>query len=200
MRKMLLSLAVLALTASPALAGKYNKVVSVGDKAPTFSGIPATTPTGEDASLSLSDLKEDVVVLVFLNNHCPYVTAVEDRLIDFANDYKGKSVKLVGVSVVDSDKLDSIKDHLKSKKENFLYGLDGSQAIGKAYGASNTPQFFVLDKDRVIRYTGAMDDAPMKEASAKKHYVRDAVDAVLAGKTPEVEETKAIGCGVRYSN
>ena len=66
MRKFLLSVAAVALVASPALAGKYNKKVSVGDKAPTFSGIPATTPKGEEASLSLGDMKEDVVVLVFL--------------------------------------------------------------------------------------------------------------------------------------
>lgn len=202
MRKWFLSLAVLALVASPALAGpgKFNKVVAPGDKAPTFSGIPAVLD-GQDASLTLSDLKEDVIVLVFLNNECPYVTAVEDRLIDFANDYKGKSVKLVGVSVVDSPRhrLADIKAYSKKRGENFVYGYDESQAIGRAYGASNTPQFFVLDKDRVIRYTGAMDDSPMNGDTAKKHYVRDAVNALLKGEAPAVAETRAIGCGVHYS-
>jgi peroxiredoxin len=203
MRKWFLSIAAVALVAGTVFAapGKYNKVVSVGEKAPAFSGIPAVIGD-QDASLTLSDLKEDVVVLVFLNNACPYVTAVEDRLIDFANDYKGKSVKLVGVSVVDASnhRLPNIKEHVKKRGENFVYGYDESQAIGKAYGATNTPQFFVLDKDRVIRYTGAMDDSPTKEDQVKKRYVRDAVDALLAGKAiPESEqETKAVGCGVGY--
>ena len=75
MRKSLLSLAVLALVAAPAFAGKYNKVVSVGDKAPTFAGIPAVDGR-QGRHLSLGDIKEDVVVLVFLANHCPVVVAV----------------------------------------------------------------------------------------------------------------------------
>ncbi len=199
MRKLFLSLAALALVASPAFAGRYNKVVSVGEKAPSFSGIPATTKGGDDASLTLSDLKEDVVVLVFLGNHCPVVQAYEDRLIDFTNDYKGKSVKVVGVSVNDNpqDKLPQIKTYMKDKGSNYLYGYDESQQIGRAYGATNTPQFFVLDKDRVIRYMGAMDDN-MNESKVKKTYLRDAVDALLKGDSPEVSETQPKGCGVQY--
>ena len=97
MRKLILSLVALAVVGSTAVAGKYNKVISVGEKAPVFSGIPAAEGT-KDATLNLADIKEDVVVLVFLANHCPVVTAYEDRIIDFANDYKGKSVKLIGIS------------------------------------------------------------------------------------------------------
>jgi len=198
MRKMVLALAGLALVASPAFAGKFNKVISVGDQAPTFSGIPAVIGD-QDASLSLSDIKEDVVVLVFLGNHCPVVLAYEDRLIDFVNDYKGKNVKVVGVSVNDNDqdRLPQIKEFVKKKGSNYVYGYDETQAIGRAYGATNTPQFFVLDKARKIRYTGAMDDN-MKEDKVTKTYLRDAVDALLAGKTPEVDETRPVGCGVQY--
>lgn len=200
MRKLALTLAGLALFAAPAFAGKYNKVVSVGDKAPTFSGIPAAQGD-QDTSLSLSDIKEDVVVLVFLANHCPVVLGYDDRIIDFANDYKGKSVKVVGVAVSNQkqDLLPGIKKHIQDKSIPYVYGSDETQAIGKAYGAVATPQFFVLDKDRVIRYTGAMDDSPRSEASVKKTYLKDAVDALLAGKTIEVSETKAVGCGIGYS-
>jgi peroxiredoxin len=201
MRKILLSLAVVAL-AVPVFADHYNKAVKIGDKAPDFSGIPAYAPNGEQTSLSLSDLKEDVVVLVFLGNHCPVVLACDDRIIDFANDYKDKPVKLVAVSVndIDQDKLPGIKEHMKEKKINYSYGYDESQAIGHAYGATNTPHFFVLDKERKIRYIGAMDDNARTEAKVTKHYLRDAVDALLAGKTPAVEETRADGCGVTYKS
>src|SRR3954454_17113678 len=99
MRKMFLSLAVLALVASPALAGEYNKVISVGQKAPSFTGIPAVMGSKE-ATVDLNNLaKDNVVVLVFLANHCPVVTDYEDRIIDFANDYKDKGVKVVAVCV-----------------------------------------------------------------------------------------------------
>ena len=137
MRKILLSLAVVAL-AVPVFADHFNKVVKVGDKAPDFSGIPAVSPSGEQSSLTLSDLKEDVVVLVFLANHCPVVQACDDRIIDFANDYKDKPVKLVAVSVndIDQDRLPGIKQHMKDKKLNYTYGYDESQAIGHAYGAT----------------------------------------------------------------
>ncbi len=198
MRKIALSLVVLSLVAVPVFAGKYNKKVSVGEKAPVFTGIPAVQ-NGEDTSISLPDIKEDVVVLVFLGNHCPVVQAYEDRLIDFTNDYKGKGVKVVGVSVNnnDSDRIPAIKTYMKEHKSNYVYGYDETQAIGHDYGATNTPQFFVLDKERKIRYMGAMDDS-QNEAKVSKTYLRDAVEALLKGETPAVDETRPAGCGVQY--
>ncbi len=71
---------------------------------------------------------------------------------------------------------------MKENKSNYIYGYDESQAVGKAYGATKTPQFFVLDKERKIRYTGAMDDN-QREDKVTKTYLRDAVDAVLKGET-----------------
>jgi glutathione peroxidase-family protein len=198
MRKFALSLVVLSLVAAPAFAGKFNKVISVGDKAPDFSGVPAVE-NGEDKSLTLSDIKEDIVVVVFLANHCPVVRQYEDRVIDFTKDYKDKGVKVVGfaVSQASGDKLPGIKDYMKENKSNYIYGYDESQAVGRAYGAIATPQFFVLDKERKIRYTGAMDDNG-REDKVKKTYVRDAVDALLKGETVEVTETQPKGCGVQY--
>jgi peroxiredoxin len=200
MRKTFLTIAALGLMASPVFAGKFNKTVSVGEKAPTFAGIPALY-NGQDATVTLSDIKEDVVVLVFLGNHCPVVVGYEDRLIDFTNDYKGKSVKVVGVAVgrQEGDKLPGIKDYMKEKGSNYLYGYDETQAIGKAYGATNTPQFFVLDKNRKIAYMGAMDDNPPKEEAVKTKYLRNAVDAVLKGESPEISETRPVGCGIGYA-
>jgi len=202
MRKVLLSLAVVSLVTFSAFAGKYNKVISVGDKAPNFSGVPAVQ-NGEDTSLSLSDLKEDVVVVVFLANHCPVVKAYEDRLIEFTNAYKDKGVRVVGISVsnpkLEQDKIPGIKEYTKEHKSNYIYGYDETQAIGKLYGAVATPQFFVLDKERKIRYTGALDDS-QREDAVKETYLKNAVDALLSGKTPAVEETKAKGCSITYKN
>jgi thiol-disulfide isomerase/thioredoxin len=198
MRKAILSLVVVAAVAIPALAGKFNKVVSVGDKAPPISGLPAVY-NGEETSFSLPDVKEDIVVVVFLANHCPVVRAYEDRIIEFTKDYKEKGVKVVGISVskMEEDKLPGIKSYTKDKGSNYIYGYDETQAVGKAYGATNTPQFFVLDKERKIRYTGQMDNS-QDETKVTKTYLRDAVNAVLEGKSPEVDETRAQGCGISY--
>jgi len=202
MRKMLLSVAVLALVVSPALAGeKYNTKITIGDKAPDFSGIPAYDAAAkQDASLTLSDIKEDVVVVFFSGNHCPMVQQYEDRIIEFVSSVKGKSVKVVGIAVgdIDEDRLPGIKKFTADKGSNYIYGYDESQALGKAYGATKTPEFFVLNKDRKIVYAGALDDNP-NEGKVKKTYVKDAVAAVLSGKTPEVSTSKAVGCGIHYT-
>src|SRR5690606_11059894 len=144
MRRGILALAVLALAVAPALAGpgKYNKTVAPGDKAPTFSSLPAILGDGE-TSVSLADVKEEVVVLVFPGKPCPSVTAVEDRLIDLASDYKGKGVKVVGVCVTplperagadyqeyaQQDTLPMIAKRVKEKGYNFVYARDDSQDI-----------------------------------------------------------------------
>src|SRR5262249_17727016 len=138
---------------------------------------------------------------VFLANHCPVVVGYEDRLIEFTNEMKGKPVKVVGIAVstMPQDKIAGIKDYMKEHKSNYLYGYDETQEIGKLYGATNTPQFFVLDKERKIRYTGAMDNSPQDESKVSKNYLRDAVNAVLKGESPEVDETRAVGCGISYN-
>jgi peroxiredoxin len=206
MRKSVLSLAVVFVASAVALAapGKFNKKVSIGEKAPVFSGIPAVMGS-EETSISLPDIKEDVVVLLFMANHCPVVVACEDRVIDMVNSYKGKSVKFVGVAVSgrgsrDQDNLPAIKARVKDKGYNYVYGFDETQKIGKDYGATNTPHVFVLDKDRVIRYMGSIDDNHMNLTKVKKTYLKDAVDALLAGKaiSEESAETRAVGCGISY--
>jgi len=199
MRKVLLSLAAVSLVAVSAFGGEFNKVVSVGDKAPMITGLPAIQ-NGEESSFSLPDVKEDVVVVVFLANHCPAVQGYEDRLIEFTAAYKDKGVKVVGVAVslMDQDKIPGIKHYTKEHKSNYVYAYDETQAVGKAYGAVVTPQFFVLDKERKIRYTGALDDS-QREDKVSKTYLKDAVEALLSGKTPAVQETQAKGCGISYA-
>jgi thiol-disulfide isomerase/thioredoxin len=200
MRKMILSLAVLAL-ATPAFA---QSKVKVGDKAPVFSGIPAVTAKGEATTLNLGDMKKDVVVIAFLANHCPAVVAYEDRIIDFVNKNQGKSVEVVAICCTDPDSsygkqddLKMIEAKIKEKGYNFAYGFDGEGTSGKAYGAVATPHFFVLNKDRELVYAGAMDN-DNNEAKANKSYLQAAVDAALKGETPETTITRARGCGISY--
>ncbi|ADV61168.1 alkyl hydroperoxide reductase/ Thiol specific antioxidant/ Mal allergen [Isosphaera pallida ATCC 43644] len=208
MRSLALSLTAVLFLVAPAFGAdvKYNNQITIGQKAPGFSGIPATTPTGEDTSISLDECKEDVVVLVFLANHCPVVVAYEDRIIELADSFKGKSVKFVGVCCttapgqVEQDNLAAIKERVKEKGYNFVYGYDETQAIGKAYGARVTPEFFVLDKNRNVVYAGALDDSPQNPANAKKFYLKDAINAALNGETVATPTTRAVGCGIRYQN
>ena len=195
-RRLFAVLAGLAVLTSVAFAGKFNKTLSVGDAAPSWSRIIGT----DDKPHSLKDYKAaKVVVLTFTCNHCPVAQAYEDRLVGFVNRYKDKGVRLVAVNCNrnSADGLDAMKEHAKEKGFNFDYLFDESQQIGRNYGAAVTPHVFVLDKDRKIAYMGAWDNS-MDPAKVEHHYVRDAVDALLAGKKPEVTESRQFGCGIQY--
>jgi tetratricopeptide (TPR) repeat protein/peroxiredoxin len=180
--------------------GRYNRAVAIGDPAPAFSGIPAVM-SGEEHSVSLRDIKEDVVVIAFLSPRSPATAAYEDRIKEFVNDYREKGVKLVAISPGgdESARVSSIKEYIHEHKSNYIYAYDEGQSIGRAYGATTTPQFFLLDKERRIRYAGMMDDNK-DEAKVAKNYLRDAVNAVLSGKNPAVVETRSAGESIKYKH
>jgi peroxiredoxin len=175
-------------------AGEFNKKLNVGDAAPSFSKLE-----GVDGKMhSLSDLKKDVAVVIITCNHCPVAVAYEDRIIDFTKKF-GDKVDVVAINVnnLEADKLPAMKVRAKDKGFNFSYIYDPTQQIGKAYGASVTPEFFVIGKDRKITYMGAMDDSN-NPASAKTNYLEAAVEAALKGSAPATKETRARGCSVKY--
>ncbi len=170
--------------------------VKIGDTAPKFAGIVGI----DDKEHGLADFKDaKLVVLVFTCNHCPVAVAYEDRLVALQKDYKAKGVQVVAVNVntIEADRLDKMKERAKAKKFNFPYLYDSTQKIGHDYGATVTPHVFVLNADRKVVYTGAVDDK-MDAKEVKKRYLRDALDALLVGKTPPEAVTKQFGCGIRY--
>ena len=188
------------------LAGKYNSVVTIGMTAPVFNNLPGT----DGKSYSMSDFREDVLVLVFLANHCPWVRGGERDLIQLVNDFKGKSVRIVGIGVNlrQEDVIPAMKERASKVGYNFLYLHDPSQEIGRKYGATHTPGYFVLNKERKIVYTGLLTNSPavMEGASPryvngdpKEFYVRDAINAALSGRPVAVTETRAQGCTVEYT-
>jgi MoaA/NifB/PqqE/SkfB family radical SAM enzyme len=128
--------------------------------------------------------------------------AYEDRIIELTKKYasdKGSKVGVVAINVNtnNTDKLDKMVERAKNKGFNFPYLYDETQKIGRDLGASVTPEFFVLNKDRKIVYMGALDDS-MKAGDVTKKYVEDAVDATLKGEKISVTETRPRGCGVQY--
>lgn len=179
-------------------AGKYNPVLSVGDQAPTWKKLPAT----DGKSYSSDSFKnKEVLVIAFTCNSCPYAVDYEDRLNHLAKKYAAHdspvAVLAVNVNLVPADSLDKMKEQAEKKQFSFPYLFDASQKMGQEFGATRTPEFFVLNKARKVVYMGAMDDAT-DASKVKKHYVELAVEAALKGKQPETKETIAIGCNVRY--
>ena len=192
-----LAVAGLALLVRPADAGKYNKKLKIGDVAPTWSGLPGV----DGREHSLADLKDkDVVVLVITCNHCPVAQAYEGRIVSFAKKFAGgpdSKAALVAINVnnLEADKLPRMKERAKQKGFTFAYLYDASQQVGRAYGASVTPEFFVLNKDRKVVYMGSMDN---DQGNPTIDYLSPAVEAALGGQAPKVAETRAFGCSVKY--
>jgi len=190
---------ILVLTvAGSTLAGEYNKKLNVGDPAPEWKELPGT----DGQKHSLADLKaKDTVVVVFTCNSCPIALDYEDRIISFAKNHAGAdsrvAVVAINVNTIAEDRLDKMKIRAEKKKYNFPYLYDESQKIAKDFGASYTPEFFVLDKSRKIVYMGAMDDKN-NESEAKTNFLEPAVAAALKGEKAPKGETLARGCMIRF--
>ena len=173
--------------------------LEIGQQAIDFK-LPATD--GKDYSLSnFKDAK--MLVIVFSCNHCPYVVGSEARMIRFANDFIPRGVKMVAINSNETEQhpMDSFElmvTRAQEKKFPWVYLRDESQEVALAYGALRTPHFYVFDAQRMLRYTGRMDDNPKNEALAKTHELRDAVEAILAGHKPAVEKTNPLGCNVKW--
>jgi peroxiredoxin len=178
-----------------AAKAKFNKVVSIGDAAPDWADLPGV----DDKTHSLADYREaKVVVVVFTCNHCPVAKMYEERLMEFARKYEQK-VQVVAISVSHNgaDGLAKMKARAAEKGFPFPYLYDESQKSARTYGATVTPHFFVLDHDRKIAYLGAFDDNFDRD-KVEKHYLADAVEALLAGNEPRVKESLQRGCAIEY--
>jgi peroxiredoxin len=184
-------------TAGP---GKYNKVLAPGDQAPAWENLEGT----DGKKHALADLKDkDFVVVVFTCNSCPVAEAYEPRIIAFAEKYAKPDAKValvaINVNTIKADALPAMKLRAQKKKYPFPYLYDPTQQIARKYGALFTPEFFVLDKDRKVIYTGAMDNkTPPGEPNAL--YLESVIQSALAGKNPNATETSAAaGCKIRFN-
>lgn len=190
-------LALAAVLVAPVSAGEFNKKVNIGDQAPTFEKLPGV----DGKTVSSADFdKKDVLIIAITCNKCPVAVAYEDRMIEFAKKYSAKADSKVGfvainVNHAEADGLAKMKERAEEKGFNFPYLYDESQAIGRSLGASVTPEFFVLNKERKIVYMGAFDD---DQKEPKTHFLADAVDATLKGSAVQNAESRARGCGVKY--
>lgn len=186
------------------------KTLQPGQKAPDFN-LPAT----DGKSYSLEDFKNaQLLVIVFTCNHCPTAQAYEKRLISLADTYRSKGVEFVAISPNDpsaislselgysdlSDNLEEMKIRAKDMNYNFPYLYDGeTQEASISYGPVATPHAFVFDKNRILRYSGRIDDTENPYVAPKNKDLRNALDALLSGKEPEAAVTKTFGCSIKWA-
>ncbi len=155
-----------------------------------------------------------ILVVVFTCNHCPTAQDYQERIKAITADYKSKGVALVAINPNDanalrydelawsdmSDSFAEMKIRAQDQHYNFPYLYDGdTETVAKAYGPVATPHAFVFDSARKLRYEGAIDDSQRAD-HVTKHYLRDALDALLAGQAPAVAQTKLIGCSIKWAS
>jgi peroxiredoxin len=150
---------------------------------------------------SFSDAK--VLVIIFMCNHCPYVQAVLDRMIQIQADYKDKGVQFVGINSNDAenypeDSFDGMKQVVEEKGINFPYLFDESQGVARTYQAQCTPDIYVYDQDRKLAYHGRIDDNWQEPENVTKQELREALDALVAGKKPAEDQNPSMGCSIKW--
>ncbi len=170
----------------------------LGSSAPDFS-LPAT----DGNTYALDDFDPDVLVVMFICNHCPYVKAVLDRLVELGNTWGPDEVALVAISSNDTerypqDDFDSMRELAEEKEFPFPYLFDESQEVARAYKAVCTPDFFVFDDQRRLAYAGRLDDNWKKPEEVTQRDLRDAVQALLDGDRPDEEQHPSMGCSIKW--
>jgi len=153
--------------------------------------------------VSLSDYPDAKgYIVIFTCNTCPYAVMYEDRINELNKKYESQGYPVIAIMPNDTemkpdDSLDKMKVRAEEKGFTFPYLIDAEQTIFPQYGASKTPHVYLLDKNRVVKYIGAIDDNPQNAEEAKEKYVENAIAAIEAGKEVDPSTTKAIGCGIK---
>jgi len=173
-----------------------------GDEAPEFSlqGVDGKTYTLETFADS------DALLLVFTCNHCPYAQAKFGLLNELADEYEDAAV--VGINPNDAeeypeDSFEKMQEYVESGEIDYdAYLRDESQEVARAYGAVCTPDPFLFRRDDDawrLAYHGRLDDAPNPDEEPSAFYIRDAIDAVLAGEEVDIEEQPSRGCSIKWT-
>jgi peroxiredoxin len=201
MTKKIVSLFVFAVMAISMISGQGYKV---GDKATDFR-----LKNVDGSHVSMSDYPDAKgFVVVFTCNHCPYAVAYEDRLIELNNTYKAKGFPVIAINPNDPaleprDSYENMQKRAKEKGFTFPYLVDEGQEVFPEYGATRTPHIFLLKRtgeDLVVSYIGAIDDNHQDPDAVEERFLANAINAVMEGRSPEPDYTRAIGCGIKSAN
>jgi peroxiredoxin len=182
-----------------------------GAAAPDFN-----LPGIDGKNWKLSDFaKAKILVVIFTCVHCPTAQYYEERIKQLVTDYKDKGVAVVAISPNDpdsvrpdekgytdlGDSLEEMKIRARDRQFNFPFLMGGGEyeAVAKAYGAKATPHTYIFDADRKLQYVGRIDDSERLKF-VRVSDVRNALDALLAGKEVAVKENRVFGCSVKWSS
>ncbi|MFN2387301.1 MAG: thioredoxin family protein [Thermoanaerobaculia bacterium] len=186
----LLGAAALAFVALPALAASP----AIGSAAPDFQ---LTTLDGKPFNLSRTAASQNATVIMFIATMCPYSNAYNDRMRDMAEAYRARGVLFVGINSNKTEPAEEAREHAKSNRHTFPIMKDPDNKVANMYDAKRTPEIFVVDKQGKVVYHGRIDENYEDPKGVTSPDLKNALDALLAGKPIERAETKAFGCTIK---
>jgi len=176
--------------------------LSIGDSVPDFNLKNANySKVGEFVNLQQS-MKENGLIIMFECNHCPYVVGSIDRINLVAEKAESLEIGFIGINSNDSITYssDSFENMTKRavKGMPYPYLFDETQQVAKSFGAKRTPEFYLFDGKGDLVYSGRMDDSPKDPNQVKSTELSNAIDSIIDGRKPDVQETESIGCSVKW--
>jgi peroxiredoxin len=176
-----------------------TKTLKIGSKIPYFKlkGV-------DEREYSLDKFADKkILIVIFSCNHCPYVQAYENRIIEVQREFDKKGLAVVAVNSNDDsqytdDSFENMKKRAGEKHFNFPYLRDEDQSLAKAFDASHTPEVFLFNYDRKLVYHGKIDDNWKDEKAVKNKYLHDAIVELLEGEEISIPETFSIGCTIKW--
>ncbi len=179
----------------------------VGGELELGSEIPMADTKMLDVSgveLSLNDIKmENGLLVIFSSNTCPWVIRWQDRYVEIAGVYKEKGVGVVAINSNEAyrakgDSFSAMKEHALNNGYNFYYTVDENSELATVFGATRTPHIYLFDKEYKLVYRGAIDDNARSADKVESPYLKNALDAMLAGEKIKEPSTKALGCSIKF--
>ena len=158
----------------------------------------------DGSTVARDDFRDaQALVVMFICNHCPYVQAVEDRIVALGREYGPRGVQLVGICSNDptdypDDQPEKLLERWRAKQYGFPYLIDETQDVARAFKAVCTPDIFVFDRNRELAYHGRIDDNWQQPAKVKRRELAAVLDALLAGQAPPREQHHSIGCSIKW--
>lgn len=174
--------------------------LSLGSTAPDFC------LAGADGRVyQLRDFKQQVLVIFFTCNHCPWVIGSEEFTRVLAEEWHMRGVQFIAINSNSPDTYaeDSFAHMAARAEENpfpWPYLYDPDQQIALAYGALRTPHFFIFDLERKLRYCGCEFDNPRQPKEKDKNYLQLALEDITAHKSVHIPVTNPVGCNVKWHN
>lgn len=172
----------------------------IGQYAPDFE-LPGTDGAVHHLARYLD--RHRAIVVVFICNHCPYVKLYLDRLKTLQTEVQNQGVAFIGINPNDEkqfpeDSYENMKTFATEQQLNFLYLRDMNQDVAHAFKAAKTPHVFLLDRQGIIRYSGAIDDNAQDPNAVKTPYLKNAIAALLNEQTIAPNSTDPVGCSVKW--